>query len=56
MSTDAADAFVGIFGFKRMDGVFMRHPVGEPIPEGWELANDMQSNHHGVHCVLIRKL
>ena len=31
------------------------HKLGKPIPEGWEIAHNLQDCHHGRHAVLIRK-
>ena len=28
----------------------------EPVPEGWEVADDLSGTHHGAHAVLIRKV
>ena len=37
--------------------MIMRYwPKWKPIPEEWELANDLQSCHHGFYSVLIRKI
>ena len=30
------------------------HPIGEPIPEGWELIGPL-SHHHGQYSQLIRR-
>jgi len=31
------------------------HPVGEPIPEGWRIA-DQAPSHHGKYSVLIERI
>jgi hypothetical protein len=30
-------------------------PHGKPLPEGWDLANDLQGTSHGHHAVLLKK-
>lgn len=31
------------------------HPIGEPIPEGWRIA-DQAPSHHGKYSVLIERI
>ena len=32
------------------------HPVREPLPSGWRLAQDLQALHHNRHSVLIERV
>lgn len=46
-------ASIGIM--MQSDEEYQYLPHGKPIPEGWELANNLQNTHHGHHAVLIKK-
>ncbi len=35
---------------------FKYHKKDQPIPEGWELAHDLQDCHHGRHAIIIKQI
>jgi len=39
-----------------MTGEYRYWPVSKSIPEGWELAHDLQDCHHGKYSVIIRRI